>query len=55
MGTVEAARGLRRAVAPGGTLLMNVISAVEGPDGRLFRSIYHALAAAFAEKINVRG
>ena len=28
---------------------MNVISAVEGPDGRLFRGICHALAAAFAE------
>ena len=49
MGTVEAARALRRAVAPGGALLMNVISAVEGPDGRLFRGICHALAAAFAE------
>ncbi len=49
MGTVEAARELRRAVAPGGALLMNVISAVEGPDGRLFRGIYHSLAAAFVE------
>ena len=49
MGTVEAARALRRAVAPGGALLMNVISAVEGPDGRLFRGLCHALAAAFAE------
>lgn len=49
MGTVEAARALRRAVAPGGALAMNVISAVEGPDGRLFRGIWHALAQAFAE------
>ena len=49
MGTLEAAAGLRRAVAPGGALLMNVISAVEGEDGRLFRSIWHALAAHFAE------
>lgn len=49
MGTVEAAKELRRAVAPGGALLMNVISAVEGPDGRLFRGIYHALRTAFAE------
>lgn len=49
MGTVEAARALRRAVAPGGALAMNVISAVEGPDGRLFRGIWHAFAQAFAE------
>ena len=49
MGTVEAAQGLRRAVAPVGALLMNVISAVEGPDGRLFGQWHHALAAAFAE------
>ena len=49
MGTVEAAQALRRSVAPGGALLMNVISAVEGPDGRLFRGIWRALAGAFAE------
>ncbi|MBD5558301.1 MAG: fused MFS/spermidine synthase [Desulfovibrio sp.] len=49
MGTVEAARALRRAVAPGGALVMNVISAVDGPDGRLFRGIWHALAQAFPE------
>ena len=49
MGTVEAARALRRAVAPGGALVMNVISAVEGPDGRLFRGIWHALSEAFGE------
>lgn len=49
MGTVEAAQALRRAVAPGGALLMNVISAVTGEDGRLFQSICKALAGAFAE------
>lgn len=49
MGTVEAAEALRRAVAPGGALVMNVISAVEGPDGRLFRGIWHALSTAFPE------
>ena len=49
MGTVEAARALRRAVAPGGALLMNVISAVNGEDGRLFQGIYGALSSAFAE------
>lgn len=48
MGTREAAAALRRAVAPGGVLLMNVISAVEGEDGRLFQSIYNALRSAFA-------
>lgn len=47
IGTVEAARELRRAVAPGGAVLMNIISAVEGPDGRLFRAIYHAMAKSF--------
>lgn len=49
VGTVEAAQALRRAVAPGGALLMNVISAVEGEDGNLFRAIYGALRTAFAE------
>ena len=49
MGTVEAAQALRRAVAPGGALMMNIISAVEGDDGEMFRAIYAALGAAFAE------
>lgn len=49
MGTAEAAQALRRAVAPGGALVMNVISAVEGKDGRLFRGIWNALAQAFPE------
>lgn len=49
MGTREAAKALRRAVAPGGALVMNVISAVEGEDGRLFRSIWQNLADEFAE------
>lgn len=49
MGTVEAAQALRRAVAPGGALMMNIISAVEGPDGRLFQSIWQALAKEFPE------
>lgn len=47
IGTVEAARDLRNAVAPGGAVLMNIISAVEGEDGRLFRSIYHSMAKSF--------
>lgn len=49
MATLEAAQALRRAVAPGGALMMNVISAVEGEDGRLFRGIYKALASAFPD------
>ncbi len=49
MGTREAAAVLRKAVAPGGVMLMNVISAVEGPDGQLFQSIFNALEQSFAE------
>ena len=49
MGTAEAAQALRRAVAPGGAVVMNVISAITGPDGRLFRGIYGALKTAFPE------
>lgn len=49
MGTLEAAKAMRRAVAPGGALLMNIISAVEGEDGRIFQSIWQALAQEFAE------
>jgi spermidine synthase len=48
MGTCEAGMALRRAVAPGGVLLMNIISAVEGADGRLFQSICKALRPFFA-------
>ena len=49
MGTAEAARALRRAAADDGAVVMNVISAITGPDGRLFRGIYGALKEAFAE------
>lgn len=49
MGTVEAARELRRAVSDDGALLMNVISAASGPDARLLQGIRGALASAFAE------
>lgn len=52
VGTRQAAKEMARALAPGGMLLMNVISAVEGEDGRLFRSIYHALGESF-EKVDV--
>lgn len=49
MATQEAAKAMRKAVAPGGALVMNVISAVDGEDGRLFRAIWRALAAEFAD------
>lgn len=49
MGTRQAAAALARALAPDGILLMNVISAVEGPDGRLLRSIAAALGESFQD------
>lgn len=49
MGTTEAFQSMARAVAPGGALLMNVISAVEGKDGRLFRAIWSNLEKVFPE------
>ena len=49
MGTVEAAQALRRAMAPGGMMIMNIISAYSGENGLLFRAIHAAMAAAFPE------
>lgn len=49
MGTVEAARELRRATGDGGLLLVNVISPAFGPHARLLQSIRGALATAFEE------
>ncbi len=49
MGTVEAAREMRRALAPGGMLMMNVISAFDGQDSALFQSILGAVRSAFPE------
>ncbi|MDR1776719.1 MAG: fused MFS/spermidine synthase [Desulfovibrio sp.] len=49
MGTAEAARALRRATAPNGALMMNVISAFNGEKGRLFEAIYAGLRLAFNE------
>lgn len=49
VGTVEAAQAMRRAVAPGGALIMNVIASVEGEYSLLFQAIYGSLASAFAE------
>lgn len=49
MGTREAALALRRALAPGGMLIMNVISAFDGENGALFRSIHAAVGSVFPE------
>ncbi|MCL1985776.1 MAG: fused MFS/spermidine synthase, partial [Betaproteobacteria bacterium] len=49
MGTQEAAQALRRALAPGGMVIMNVISSYSGENGLLFRSIRTATATAFPE------
>jgi spermidine synthase len=49
MGTREAARALRRALAPGGMMIMNIISSYSGENGLLFRSIHAAMATAFPE------
>ncbi len=47
-GTVEAAAELRRCTAPGGVVLINIISALEGEGGRLFQAVYGSLRTAFA-------
>ncbi|MCL2124120.1 MAG: fused MFS/spermidine synthase, partial [Desulfovibrionaceae bacterium] len=49
MGTKEAAQAFYRALAPGGMMIMNIISAYAGEHGLLFRSIHAAMAAAFPE------
>jgi spermidine synthase len=49
MGTKEAAQALRRALAPGGIMIMNIISSYSGENGLLFRSIRAAMASAFPE------
>ncbi len=49
MGTVEAMEAMRRAVAPGGLMVMNIISALEGEQGKLFESITASIRQHFAE------
>jgi spermidine synthase len=49
MGTVEAMAELRRAVAPGGMVIMNIISSLEGDKGKLYASISNAIRSAFPE------
>ena len=49
MGTKEAAQALRQVLAPGGMMIMNIISSYSGENGLLFRSIHAAMATAFPE------
>lgn len=49
VGTVEAARRMRALLADNGAVVMNIISAAGGEDGRLFRAIRAAFAASFAD------
>ncbi len=49
MGTVEAAKTLRRIVNNDGAVLMNIISAFEGKDAAILQSIYGALSQAFGK------
>lgn len=47
MGTVEAAEKIHTLLAEDGMFIMNIISAVEGDNGRLLRSIYRAFDTVF--------
>ncbi|MDR2161430.1 MAG: fused MFS/spermidine synthase [Desulfovibrio sp.] len=49
VGTVEAAQKIHTLLSADGIVLMNIISALEGDNGRLFRSIYHAFASVFSD------
>ena len=49
MGTVEAMGAMRRAVAPDGVMVMNIISALEGEQGKLFESIHASIREHFAD------
>jgi len=49
MGTVEAMAAMRKAVAPGGMVVMNIISSLDGEQGRLFQSIYGSMREHFPE------
>lgn len=49
VGTREAIQQLAKAVAPNGVMVMNVISAIEGEDGRLFRAIWRNIKEFFPE------
>jgi len=47
VGTVEAAKKMRALLAEDGLVVMNIISSLEGDNGRLLRGIYGAFAEVF--------
>ena len=49
VGTVEAAQNIRALLAEDGIYIMNIITAVNGDNGRLLRSIRNAFAEVFGE------
>lgn len=49
MGTVEAMAELRRALAPGGVVVMNAISALDGERGQILHALFGAMKTAFPE------
>lgn len=49
MGTQESAKNMHDLLDDNGVVLMNIIGAIEGDNGQLVRSIYHAFAAEFAQ------
>lgn len=49
VGTVEAVGRMRALLADGGVVVMNIIAAAGGDDGRLFQAIRAAFAASFAD------
>ena len=49
VGTLETARNIHALLAEDGIFIMNIISAVEGDNGRLLRSIHNAFAEVFGE------
>ncbi len=57
VGTQEAVTALRRAVSEDGAVMLNIISAVDGPRASILRALNHALQASFAEVryFSVRG
>lgn len=49
VGTVETARNIHALLAKDGIYIMNIITAIEGDNGRLLRSIHNAFAEVFDE------
>ena len=49
LATREYFREVRDRLAPGGILLMNVISGIDGPKGEMFRAVHRTMAEAFGD------